>query len=210
VIDQAPKANAVTYPEWLFQNPPSEIGEAEPLSPSVFIANKGLKSPEAPLTVSLLAQNEIVDPYQSGNYVHKLLEILPTLPKDQWGPYAERHAHHIGLPCFQDLFEHVTALLDNPDFADVFGPHSYAEVSVSGDVGGQKFNGQIDRLIITDQTLTIIDFKSNQVVPKSKEEIPESYQAQLGIYKDLLQQIYPHHTIECALIWVRTQQKMIL
>lgn len=210
VADNIPKENTVTYPQWLFQNPPSEIGEAEPLSPSVFIANKGLKSPEAPLTVSLLGNNEAFDPYKNGNYIHKLLEILPTLPKDQWVTYASQQAQCHDLSPFQDLFESVTSLLDNPDFADVFGPNSYAEVSVSGEVNGQKFNGQIDRLIMTDTTLTIIDFKSNQAVPQSKSDVPESYIAQLGIYKDLLQQIYPHHTIECALIWVRTQEKMIL
>lgn len=209
-VDQGPKATMTTYPEWLFQNPPSEIGEAEPLSPSIFVANKTLKPSDTSAFISLLNQGEVLDPYKSGNYVHTLLEVLPTLPKDQWDSYAARQAHHLGLSIFQDLFQNVTNLLENPDFADVFGPNSYGEVPVSGNVGGQKFNGQIDRLIITDETLTIIDFKSNQAVPQTKEEIPESYSAQLGIYKDLLQQVYPHHTIECILIWVRTQQKMIL
>ncbi|HBN22828.1 MAG TPA: double-strand break repair helicase AddA [Holosporales bacterium] len=211
VAERAPKATITTYPEWLFQNPPSEIGEAEPLSPSVFVANKILKPSEAPLSLSPLNENDpVLDPYKSGNYAHKLLEVLPTLPKDQWAAYAKRQAHHHDFPHFQDLFESVMTLLENPAFTDVFGSNSYAEISVSGEVGGQKFNGQIDRLIITDKTLTIIDFKSNQAVPQSKEDVPESYSAQLGIYKDLLQQVYPHHTIECALIWVRTQQKMIL
>ncbi len=210
VVDIAPKANITTYPAWLFQNPPSEIGEAEPLSPSVFVSNALRKPPEIILPLSLLAQSKALDPYKSGNYTHKLLEVLPTLPQDQWQSYAERQAHHLDIVDFKLVFDEVTRLLKNPDFADVFGPQSYAEVPVSGAVGGQKFNGQIDRLIFNDKTLTIIDFKSNRLVPKCLEDVPESYRAQLGIYKDLLQQVYPQHTIECALIWVRTQQKMIL
>ena len=210
VIDTMPKTNITTYPEWLFQNPQSEIGEAEPLSPSVFIANRALKPSEDSIALSLLAQKEVFDPYKTGNYAHNLLEVLPTLPPEQWHPYAKRQAQHHGLSKFQELFEEVTALLNNPDFTDIFGSNSYAEVPISGDLRGQKFNGQIDRLIITDTTLTIIDFKSNRSVPKTKEEIPEIYIAQLGVYKDLLQQVYPNHTVECALIWVKTQQKMIL
>ncbi len=200
-------SRAVETPAWLFQSPPGEIGEAEPLSPSAFFSDKTQKETETKETFSLL-ETEGLDPYVEGSYVHKLLEILPTLIQDQWELVAQNQALSFSISDWLPPFEAVKKLLTHQDFQGVFGENSYAEVDVSGGIQGQKFNGQIDRLIIENKKITIIDFKSNKASPQSLDEVPESYIGQLKIYKELIQKIYPAHEVSCELIWVRPALRM--
>jgi ATP-dependent helicase/nuclease subunit A len=59
-------------------------------------------------------------------------------------------------------------------------------------------SGQIDRLVVEDDRVLILDFKSDRPVP---DEVPDSYAAQLALYRALLARIYPGRRIECALLW---------
>ncbi len=194
-------------PPWLFQNPASEIGDPEPCSPSSFFTETSTIPLEKTVSPSLL-QEENMSPYAEGSYIHKLLEILPEHSHDQWDTIAQNQAVHYDISPYQSAFECVKNLLTHPDFSDIFGENSYAEVSVSGEIQGQRFNGEIDRLLIIDHTITLIDFKSNKVIPPSLEEVPQHYLGQLFIYRELLQKIYPHHEILCELIWVRNTTRM--
>lgn len=197
-------------PAWMFENPPSEIGEAEPLSPSAFLGAEKEQEKAGDETYLSLLQEGQKDPYAQGLYIHKLLEVLPGLESNGWMSYGKNEATSRGITDFEADFEAVKKILENETFCDVFGPHSFAEVSVSGEAQGHRFNGQIDRLIVTDKTVTIIDFKSNKIVPQSLAEVPQNYLGQMEIYKELVQKIYPSHDIHCELIWVRTQQRMVL
>jgi ATP-dependent exoDNAse (exonuclease V) beta subunit len=95
----------------------------------------------------------------------------------------------------------VLAVLSDPRFGDVFGPGSRAEVAIAGDVNGKIVTGQIDRLILKDREILIVDYKTNRPPPKTVEETAPAYLAQMAAYKALLQEIYPDHQIACALLW---------
>ena len=213
---EMPKASQVETPQWLFQNPPSEIGEAEPLSPSAFFGQKNwedskeFENPEETQTLVSLLETAEEDPYREGTYSHKLLEILPNTSPDQWQSVAATQASHYGLVAYERTFEAVQNLLTHDDFQDIFAESTYAEIDISGEVRGQKFNGQIDRLLIKDHQIRIIDFKSNKIIPKTLEEVPTSYLGQLSIYKALLQKVYPQHEIVCELVWVRAATRMLV
>ena len=47
-------------------------------------------------------------------------------------------------------------------FAPLFGPGSRAEVPLSGEVNGQLIAGQIDRLLVCDEEVTVLDYKSDR------------------------------------------------
>ena len=66
-------------------------------------------------------------------------------------------------------------------------------------------NGSIDLLMIKDNLVTIIDFKSDAADYQNKEQfeqvLKENYQPQLEAYRDFCSKIYPNHQIEMKIIW---------
>ena len=102
------------------------------------------------------------------------------------------------------------ATMDDPAHAALFGPDSLAEVDISADLPLGRMLGSIDRLIVTPDRVTAIDYKSNRVVPTAPDQVPEGLLRQLGAYAFGLHQIYPDHRIETAILWTRTATLMPL
>ncbi|MBN34771.1 MAG: hypothetical protein CMM46_08340 [Rhodospirillaceae bacterium] len=140
-----------------------------------------------------------------GRLVHRLLELLPGCPsKDRADAAAGLIALHTRdwPPGERDELVHsVLDILDDPQFNVLFAPGSRAEVSVSGAVGDTVVAGQIDRLVITDDAVTIVDYKTGRIMPESVEQTPIAYLRQLAAYREVLQAIYPERAVTCALLW---------
>ena len=92
-------------------------------------------------------------------------------------------------------------ILDGDDFEEIFGPNALAEVPVGGSVGGMPFQGRIDRLLVTADTIIIVDYKTDRNPPSCLKEVPDAYVKQLGAYAMALQTIYPNHEIRKILLW---------
>ncbi len=101
-----------------------------------------------------------------------------------------------------ECIREALAVMDDPAFAFLFAEGSLAEVPVAGctQVNGKPVAvaGQIDRLCINEKEVWIIDFKSHRLPPG---HIPAAYVRQMQLYRLLLQRIYPHKTVSCALLW---------
>ena len=70
--------------------------------------------------------------------------------------------------------------------------------------------GVIDRLIVTENRVLAVDFKTNSAVPATPADVPMGLLAQMGAYLIALQQIYPKHKVEIAILWTRTATLMPL
>ena len=104
----------------------------------------------------------------------------------------------------------AVAVLNKPELAHVFAPDTLAEVSITAPIGSQRIHGTIDRLLITDNKITAIDFKTNRAIPHSAENCPIGLLRQMGAYARALCEIYPDHQIETAILWTNTQSLMPL
>ena len=139
-----------------------------------------------------------------GDALHSLLDVLPTLPGAEWPVLAERL-----LPDrtdLDDLLAETAGLVTSPDLAAVFDAAALAEVDVSATVpalGGLRVSGRIDRLVIDDDRVLAIDFKSNRVVPERTEDVPEGILRQMGAYRAALREIWLERRVEVAVIWTR-------
>jgi ATP-dependent helicase/nuclease subunit A len=119
----------------------------------------------------------------------------------------------IGLVEDRDkLLNDVIAMLGNPDLAPVFASDTLAEVEITADLAelGGRIHGAIDRLIISKDRVTCVDFKTNRIVPEQPEQTPEGVLRQMGAYHAALSQIYPNRQIDCSILWTTTGKLMNL
>ncbi|MCO6384172.1 double-strand break repair helicase AddA [Oceanicola sp. 502str15] len=153
------------------------------------------------------------DAMARGTTLHLLLEFLPGLPP------SAREAHAAALVQAHDpltdpeTVAEALAVLSEPALASLFSGSALVEVPISAhlpELGGQPMQGVIDRLIVTETTVTAIDYKSNVIVPDDLASIPSGLLAQMGAYASALVQIYPAHKVQTALLWTRIPRLDIL
>ena len=133
------------------------------------------------------------------------MQTLPDLDEAARRPAAERFlsrpAHGLTPEQQAEIADEILAVLKSPDFAAIFGPGSLAEVPVVGLVNGQPVSGQVDRLVVTDSEVLIVDYKSNRPPPERVEAVPPVYFGQMAAYRAVLRRIYPDRPVSAALLW---------
>jgi ATP-dependent helicase/nuclease subunit A len=172
-------------------------------------------SGELPAAASPLASKYI---YAMGKFIHLLLQYLPVQPVEKREESAEiiskKFVSMLPAEVINKAIADALAVIDNPQFAFLFGNEALAEVPITGNilVAGKNItvSGQIDRLYMGSDEVWIVDFKSNQLPPSSQKEIPISYIRQLALYRLLLQQIAPEKAVHCALLWTSTAKLDVL
>ncbi|WP_306153238.1 double-strand break repair helicase AddA [Roseovarius sp. MMSF_3281] len=152
-----------------------------------------------------------------GRQIHRLLEILPTVPQDTWpdtaarilanGPDAAQGAD------LDPLLAEAQAVLTAPDLQHLFTPDVLSEVPISANIDAlqnRRIHGIIDALVLTPDSVLAVDFKTNTVVPGTPETCPDGLLRQMGAYAHALASIYPDRKVQTAFVWTRTATFMPL
>jgi ATP-dependent helicase/nuclease subunit A len=153
---------------------------------------------------------------QRGTITHLLLEHLPRLPQAAWPAaapgIAALHATDLSPDALAPMLEEASRVLTSPDLAHLFTDASLAEVEITGPSATLECDviGIIDRLIVTDDAITAVDFKTNATVPATPEATPEGILRQMGAYAEVLAAIYPGRKIGTAILWSRSGTLMRL
>lgn len=199
------KSADTPLPDWFSKAMPEENIPPRPLVPS-------RPSVAEPSAISPLAGSEEYR-YKRGNIIHALLQMLPDMDKGRWERAAKQYlaspAH--GLPEDQQemICTETLNILSHPDFAPIFGPGSIAEAPVTGLLDDKTLiSGQIDRLLVTDHDILIVDYKTNRPPPDDVSGVPDQYRKQLDAYARTLAKIYPGRTIKTALLWTNVPALM--
>ncbi len=154
---------------------------------------------------------------QCGTLAHRLLQSLPEITaerrRDAALAYLARNAAGWTAEEQQALADGTLALIADARFAPVFAPGSRAEVSIVGRLerpGARPalVSGQIDRLVVTEKEVLIVDFKTNHAPPSDPAEAPRGYVRQLALYRAVLARLYPQRPIRAALLWTETPELM--
>ncbi len=151
---------------------------------------------------------------RTGILIHDLLEFLPAVPESEREGAAK---HYLARPVWkldekeqQRLAGQVMKVLGDPEFSEIFGSNSRPEVAVTGKVvkNGEEriLSGKIDRLVVGEKSVLIVDYKNSWRIPKAPEEISETYLIQMAAYRQAIQQIYPDKEVKCAFLWTRKAQ----
>jgi ATP-dependent helicase/nuclease subunit A len=199
-------------PDWAHKPVVDEGQFRKPVAPSSLLADDDVE----PGIFSPLS-----DPdghrFRRGELIHKLLETLPDLPVERRRDAAERFVgplHDLTPQTRQTLVDETLGILDHPEFAAIFGPGSRAEVGLVGHAeglpAGVVVRGQVDRLVVTDHEVLIIDYKTNRPPPSDVSGVARVYLGQMGAYRALLRALHPEKTIRCALLWTDSACLMTL
>ena len=135
--------------------------------------------------------------FMRGNLIHKLLEILPEFEDSKRRGIAEKML--AGYKALEpekrdDIISEVFAVLNAPEFAEIFASGSRAEISLAGSAKGLPehlyLNAQIDRISVTEDKVFIVDYKSNRPPPKTQDRVADIYWGQMAAYRELLSLIH--------------------
>ncbi|MCW4115127.1 double-strand break repair helicase AddA [Aurantimonas sp. MSK8Z-1] len=217
--DSAPASAAAAPTVVLDLSPlPPEPPPPRPLSPSTAgraheVERLDEEPSPAPGFVSpvLAGGAEPSQALRRGSVTHRLLQVLPDLPFDEREAAGRRYLDgvpELPTPVREAALTAALRVLSDPAYADVFAPGSRAEVALAGtiDFGGKpwRISGLVDRLVVTDTVVTILDYKTNRPAPSAIAEVPGAYVLQLALYRELLRPLYPEHAIVAALLFTET------
>ncbi len=193
---RAPASGAL--PDWV-SRPPAP----EPAPPRPLVATRTEEA--EPPTRSPLATDFDRQRFQRGLLVHRLLQTLPGLDPEEAATAARRFlarpTHGLAPEEQAAIAAETLAVMHHAEFAPLFGPDSQAEVPVVGVIDGAALSGRIDRLVVTEDAVLIVDYKTNRPPPERPEAVAPIYLRQLGAYRKALRQIYRDRPVRTLLLW---------
>ncbi len=190
----AETASPPPLPGWIATPAPAEPAMPNPIRPSQI----GIAPAAAPAGGARFLR---------GTVVHALLARLPEIAPERRRDIALAFAAAKGFAgaAGAALVDETLAVLDRPDFADVFGPMSRAEATIHAarpDLGlTAPITGRIDRLAVTDSHVLILDFKTNRPAPHDAAEVATVYLDQMALYRAAGQAVFPGRRIACGLVF---------
>ncbi|MEO9600635.1 double-strand break repair helicase AddA [Parasphingorhabdus sp.] len=193
-IDQ--HTSETQLPNWLFRSAPEESRPPRPLTPS-HLGPDDASNPPPDLTMR--------DAAERGILLHSLFQRLPNIdPKrridvaDRWLTKQKQIADSSRR---KEIIDTALAVMGNPTWDALFAPESLAEASVAAVVGEHVISGTVDRLLVTDDHIYVVDFKTGRRVPDRAEEVPVAYLRQMAAYVAALEKIFPGRPIKAGLLY---------
>jgi len=190
-------APALPLPGWAHAAAPEEARPPRPLAPSALGEDDVAVPPQGTARVAAV---------ERGLLLHALFERLPPVAAERRRAAALRwlaaQAPGLDEAARAGLADEVLAVLDDPAHAALFGPGSLAEVPLSAVVdGGLVVAGIVDRLLVTKDAVTVIDYKTGRQVPDGASDVAPAYLRQMAAYRDALGTIFPGRRVGAALFY---------
>lgn len=182
-------------PGWLLQPAAPEAKPPRPLAPSQLDdGDVGDRPAEAVLRHAA----------ERGKLVHGLIERaagtrLDRLGQDAaaWLALRDRDGRHDHAA----IVDQVRALLCDPRWQALFSDRARAEVPIAAIVGETVVTGRIDRLLVEDGRILIVDFKTARRVPQNADAVKISELRQMAHYVAAIERIFPGHEVSAALLY---------
>ncbi|MDX6804615.1 double-strand break repair helicase AddA [Terrihabitans rhizophilus] len=198
---------------------------AVPLSPDLPVWLRAPARAEAPAAVRLAPSRALphvpstpgeAGGMERGRLLHRLLEELPRLPPETRGTAAARYLARRapGLSAVEqaDIAREAVDITLQPHLAALLGPSARAEVPLTGELSRADGTsllvaGRVDRLLVEEDRVLLVDFKSERAVPA---RVPDHYVAQLALYGAVLRELFTGRRVECAVLWTSTGELAVV
>jgi len=187
----------VELPGWAKLPAPAEARPPRPLAPSSLGEDLVSDPPPGP---ALRAAAE------RGRLIHALLERLPAVAAERRADAAERWLAGAGGVTDPGMRAELAAaalgVTSDPEFAELFGPQALAEAPIAAVVaGGHVVSGTADRLLVTDDSVLVIDFKTGRRAPETLDAVPPYHLRQMAAYVAALEVVFPGRQVVAGLLY---------
>lgn len=190
----APKAE---IPEWLRTPAPEEARPPRPLAPSAIQPADTISDPPP--------SREMRQAAERGALLHSLFERLPAIDPSRRSDRADRWLRDSAgvddAETRRALVADALLVLEEPAFSTIFAPDALAEAPLAGVVDGQVIAGTVDRLLVGESQVLVVDFKTGRRVPASADVVSPHHKAQMAAYVAVLRGIFPAHDVRAALLY---------
>jgi ATP-dependent helicase/nuclease subunit A len=209
-------------PTWAKDKAPSEPMLTMPLVPSRLAPLEGpsetpkatghqRRPPQDPPILSPIALNDDAR-FLRGTLTHALLEHLPSIRVEVRAAAADAFltgkAPELPVDTRRQIARETLAIVEDKEFAVLFGPDSRTEVAIAAEVRhprghgpALRLTGKIDRIVRTPDAVMIVDYKTNRPPPEDASHIPEAYLFQLAAYGVGIASIFPGVPVRAAILW---------
>ena len=193
-VDQRP---TIELPLWLRAMAPEEERPPRPLAPSGDAEDRASYPPPKPSEI---------DAARRGTLLHLLFERLPGVAPDERLAAADRWLERSGGiadPAVRASYAAtVCDILSEASFGELFNTNSLAEAPIAAVLeDGRVVTGTVDRLLVSDNLVRVIDYKTGSRVPGSEDDVPPAHRRQMLAYTAALQVIFPGRRVEAALLY---------
>src|SRR5262245_32445492 len=214
----SPTRAKLALPAWSMRPAPAPPAAAVPLRPSQLAPLARAATPRLATAEPAVAAPPPLPPkawlegkrFLRGTLTHGLLEHLPEIALPQRRAAAEAflasRAPGLTSALAAGILAETFAVLEDPELAPLFGPHSRAEVPIvaslaRGDGAALRLTGTIDRLVQTAEQVLIVDYKTNRPPPRQATEVAEAYLLQLAAYRLSGASTFPGIPVRAFLLW---------
>lgn len=150
-----------------------------------------------------------VDAQQRGIAIHFILDALTRsqpLSKEQIHQQLEYDLQTNNTVQIKEWLQTAQRVLQHPELNTIFQPSGilkyYNECPIQYMQGDRQVYGVIDRLLIAENSVTIVDYKTHQHATHDNiAQIAENYQQQMQLYADGVRQLWPDKTIKACLVF---------
>ena len=147
---------------------------------------------------------------QRGTVIHRAIELLSKNTTDEQSAIKEQLCAEFRLDISSDyfllLFNEACNTVNHQAFSSWFDntkfDQAYNEMSVQVKYRNGLKHGIIDRLVVNDNTVTIIDYKTHPV--KNKKElhvIADAYQSQMQLYINAVKKLWPGANVKTIILF---------
>ncbi|WP_284125192.1 double-strand break repair helicase AddA [Parerythrobacter aestuarii] len=196
----------VSVPTWARTPIGPEPRPPRPLAPSNAGEDRSADPPLPP--------DQVVKAARRGVLIHGLLERLPDVPGGERSicarAWLQRQAAELSDPERDEILSSALTVIEDSEFAALFSEEALAEVPLAAIVGGQVIAGSADRLLITADEVTVIDFKTARRPPATLDAVSEPVIKQMAAYVAALEVIYPGRRVRAGVLYTHTPQLFVL
>lgn len=146
------------------------------------------------------------DAKERGILIHLMLEKLSLIPSISLAEITTNIQVTINQQELEDCWQEAQNIIHHENLKYLFDPQQYqyahTEVPLIYKQGENMVHGIIDRLIVMQDVIHIIDYKTHQDVDDSNlEKLVKQYQPQMSLYVEGVKQIWPEHNIQASILF---------
>lgn len=158
------------------------------------------------------------DSLQRGIAIHRFLESMTQTPSAEDDALQRRIALELGVEAEQATLSawcgEARKLIADPALSAVFAPlaaKALNEVPIIYHDQGRHVHGIIDRLIIGEECITIVDYKTHRIHSTAQmQALVQHYRAQMLAYQRGIEKAWPAHRVQSQLLFTHNHSLQTL